>query len=980
MDRTQSRRCGTSFGTWGRRRSKIATVTAGVNVALHATVGLLLIALVCLVAMPGGAQAADPAPKAEPAIEAELAIEVGDDSAEKPAAPADSKPGASAKPVEIPLGAKGAAAAGEAPSYWLRLNGGDHLLGHLVDSPTGDDLTWQASGFAGPFSFPSVLTQEIQISSNIAPAPPTGKYCFLLGHRARLAGALLSIDDQTFAIDVAGIGQLHVDRSLLQRMYRTERSDSASLVYVGPQGSDGWVTVGPKDAWHTSAGQLGTEQAHSGLLRNFGGLPRACYEIDITAKGPPNFSIAFGADLPPELMRSLVAGEVPDPKPPVGAFFCETWGRTLIIKRETEHEADFVDMESELLFNSNLRLQVFIDQTKGRMIVLSDTGKLLGDLTVPDNKPPFGNAIWLTNKSGTLKLNSLRVRGWNGEPPKTVAKGQQREYHPGADGGVLLPSVRSYDAEKKQFTIDTGADGMKVFDESQLEDFFLAAPAGDNESENDGDEKLWSVVDRNGLQLSGKIVKVEQATLWLECPGIREPIGIPLSTLKIMTPMRSLPKPAAIALSGPPGRLEIDGMVIQGVLATPPEGSPTCLAWQPSWSKIGAALLPGVTGRVIYRDLPPAVAVDPDEEGARQVPGVVRRRVVRVPAAGAAKVARRGVVPAGRGGARGLLNGSLGQGGAQNALDNPSKYPSVLHLWSGDNIRCAITKIDERGVTLTTAAADATFVPNAQLMALELIVDGDVQAISKTKQDRLLMTPRMQRASPPTHLIRSANGDYLRGRLVAMDDLQLEMEIRLENKTIPRTAVARIIWLHPDGAAAPSAPVESPPGQIRLQALDHDGKRLTMFGESFADTVISGHNDVLGPCRVDISGVDQLYLGSAVELAAADLPFHQWKLRAAPDPIDSSGDDEQDTGVNSSLVGKPAPEFDLALVGGKRFRSGDYRGKIVVLDFWASWCGPCMQTLPQVDKVAQEFAGQDVCLVAVNLQETPEQIKQTLER
>ena len=130
----------------------------------------------------------------------------------------------------------------------------------------------------------------------------------------------------------------------------------------------------------------------------------------------------------------------------------------------------------------------------------------------------------------------------------------------------------------------------------------------------------------------------------------------------------------------------------------------------------------------------------------------------------------------------------------------------MLHLWSGDNIRCTVTKIDERGVTLATAAADAKFVPNTQIMALELVVDGDVQAISKTKLERLLMTPRMQRSSPPTHLIRSTGGDYLRGRLVAMDDLQLEMEIRLEPKSIPRTAVARIIWLHPEAAAAIAAP------------------------------------------------------------------------------------------------------------------------------------------------------------------------------
>jgi thiol-disulfide isomerase/thioredoxin len=214
---------------------------------------------------------------------------------------------------------------------------------------------------------------------------------------------------------------------------------------------------------------------------------------------------------------------------------------------------------------------------------------------------------------------------------------------------------------------------------------------------------------------------------------------------------------------------------------------------------------------------------------------------------------------------------------------------------------------------------------------------------------------------------------------MAMDDLQLEMEIRLEPKTIPRTAVARIIWLHPETAET-STPVESPARQLRLQALDREGKRLTLFGENFAESVISGHNDVLGNCRVDVRGIDQLYFGSAVEVAAADLPFHQWKLSFAPDPVGASGAEDQNGGGESPLVGKPAPEFEIALVDGGQFRWSDYREKIVVLDFWASWCGPCMQALPQVDKVAQEFADQDVCLVAVNLQETPDQVKQTLER
>jgi thiol-disulfide isomerase/thioredoxin len=66
------------------------------------------------------------------------------------------------------------------------------------------------------------------------------------------------------------------------------------------------------------------------------------------------------------------------------------------------------------------------------------------------------------------------------------------------------------------------------------------------------------------------------------------------------------------------------------------------------------------------------------------------------------------------------------------------------------------------------------------------------------------------------------------------------------------------------------------------------------------------------------------------------------------------------------LEGRPAPAFSLSLARGTgaeqgdRVRLGDLRGKVVVLDFWASWCGPCKHSVPLLNRISARFAKQVV--------------------
>jgi thiol-disulfide isomerase/thioredoxin len=65
-----------------------------------------------------------------------------------------------------------------------------------------------------------------------------------------------------------------------------------------------------------------------------------------------------------------------------------------------------------------------------------------------------------------------------------------------------------------------------------------------------------------------------------------------------------------------------------------------------------------------------------------------------------------------------------------------------------------------------------------------------------------------------------------------------------------------------------------------------------------------------------------------------------------------------------SLVGKPAPEIagDFAL-NGKPVKLSDLKGKVVVLDFWAVWCGPCIATIPHLNELQKEFGDKGLEIV-----------------
>ena len=79
---------------------------------------------------------------------------------------------------------------------------------------------------------------------------------------------------------------------------------------------------------------------------------------------------------------------------------------------------------------------------------------------------------------------------------------------------------------------------------------------------------------------------------------------------------------------------------------------------------------------------------------------------------------------------------------------------------------------------------------------------------------------------------------------------------------------------------------------------------------------------------------------------------------------DSTSDDGSNT-ITSKLQGKPAPAFTLVDLDGKKVSLSDFKGKPVLVNLWATWCGPCKLEMPWFQEFSQKYAGQGLIILGV---------------
>lgn len=850
----------------------------------------------------------------------------------------------------------------------LRFKNGDYVSGVLVDCQEANHIGINSDAFETPLIARVDRVGSLERKEELLPGQPD-EYSFVLSNHSTLVGKLIAMTEESVTIRSRSLGEVTFPRPLLNEM--VESAGVGKLLFVGPRSSQTWKSEPKSDAWTLEGGALATSLAGHPIQCDLQ-MPDLCeVRVKLSWTKFPGFMLALGtqAGLPANKQREPASVRI------------ESWGTSLTMVRSGAAETDFVALGELSQDGGRIDLVLYIDDTKGEVTACAPTGKVLGRVLVADKNVANASMMKLLNTSqgkDALRLERIQVRQWNGRLP-----GQANMDNGGVvdrQGNRIPGKIEQFDADKQTITVVGEDKSNSTIELSKLgRALFQTEAAAQGASTEPPDDALEvQLADGStcvAVWKSSKDGKVE-----LVMDGLSQPLNASFDHLIALSGNGTSIKDGDLPARA--GSLQNDQLKLLGCLSD--SSAPGALFWQPMCAAKPAQLRPEFEGKIVYEAEPPKATAPAkaraDANGGMGMMG--------------------GVVILGMG----------GMGGQAKPAKEEAKATTVyagLKSRTGDVVVGKVEKIDENGVTFQMG--DRTVVAaHASVDSVTLVDRARVLELPPEKLKQLMTIPRAAKPDPPTHLFVSVNGDYLRGRLIKYIDGRVTAEIRLESVEFPAGAIAQVVWLYsrdwddkkpvakadPDDKPkiADDKQPEQPqaagaaPTLLQVYALQKNDKAVTFtptktsFQGEEKYQVLQGQNELLGECEVRISEVKSLLVGRDVGAIARKMQKDAWRLSVATLPkVYQEGDQTSESG-GSPLVGKPAPNFELKTTSDDKFALSKLKGKVTVLDFWASWCGPCMQTMPEVDRIVEEVGGDEVQLVAVNLQESKERALAAVKR
>jgi len=81
----------------------------------------------------------------------------------------------------------------------------------------------------------------------------------------------------------------------------------------------------------------------------------------------------------------------------------------------------------------------------------------------------------------------------------------------------------------------------------------------------------------------------------------------------------------------------------------------------------------------------------------------------------------------------------------------------------------------------------------------------------------------------------------------------------------------------------------------------------------------------------------------------------------------------------TATVGKAAPDFTLQNLDGQSISLSDLKGKPVLVNFWATWCGPCVSEMPYIQEIHEDWSDSGLMVLAINMGDSASEVEQFLQ-